>query len=153
SPALRPGDPEVPGVGGEVVADGQIEVEGVELRADPEPCPDLRAVPHRVHAEDAQLPRGRGGDAPDHPHGRGLAGAVGTEEAERLTPPDLEIDSVDGGEVTEAFHQATGEDQRFIRHGVTLTNGTDIPATGLFPAHPGGGFPARPRTPGPTLAA
>ena len=40
-------------------------------------------------------------DAADHPHRRGLAGAVGPEEAERFAGRDVEVDGVDRGELAE----------------------------------------------------
>ena len=55
-------------------------------------------------------------DAADHPHRRGLAGAVGTEEAERLTPAHLDVDAVDGGEVAEALGQPPRAQQDVVGH-------------------------------------
>ena len=49
------GDPEVAAVDVEVVADVELVVEGVLLRADPEPAADRRPVGGRVHPEDPQL--------------------------------------------------------------------------------------------------
>ena len=86
-------DAEVAGVDEEVLADVELEVEGVLLRADPQPGADLRAVGRRVQPEDRQLTAGRRGDRGDHPHRRGLAGAVGTEEPEGLPRPHVEVDA------------------------------------------------------------
>ena len=56
-------------------------------------------------------------DAADHPHRRGLAGAVRAEEAERFARRDVEVDGVDGGEVAEPLGQAAGMDERGGRRG------------------------------------
>ena len=47
----------------------------------------------RVQAEDRQLAAGRRRDRRDHPHRRGLAGAVGAEEPEGLPRPHVEVDA------------------------------------------------------------
>ena len=52
---LRAREPEVAAVDVEVVAHGELGVEGVLLRAHADPGPDPRAVGRRVEAEDAQL--------------------------------------------------------------------------------------------------
>ena len=54
-------------------------------------------------------------DAADHPHRRGLAGAVRAEEAERLAGRDVEVDGVDRGELAEPLRQAAGMDERWCR--------------------------------------
>src|SRR5690606_876947 len=118
--------------GDQVFAYRQILVEGVELRAHPEPGPDLRALPYRVHAQDAQHPARGARHAPDHPHRRGFAGAVRAEEAERLTGPHLEVDAVDRDEVPEPFDQPFGIDQRLLtNHPATITHGHDNCAKGF----------------------
>ena len=106
---------EVAAVDEQVLPDGELEVEGVLLRDDAEPAADRRAVGGRVQAEDAQLAGGGRGDAADHPHGRGLARAVGAEEAERLARRDVDVDAVDRGEVAEPLDQPAGADQRARR--------------------------------------
>ena len=60
----------------------------------------------------ASVPVGDRRDAADHPHRRGLAGAVRAEEAERFAGRDVEVDGVDRGEVAEALGQAAGMDER-----------------------------------------
>ena len=72
---------------------------------------DLRAVAARIQAEDDELAVADRRDAADHPHRRGLAGAVRAEEAERLARRDVEVDRVDGGELAEPLRQAAGMDQ------------------------------------------
>ena len=41
----------------------------------------------------------------EHPHGGGLAGAVGTEQAEHRAGPGGEVDAVEGGGGAEALDQ------------------------------------------------
>ena len=60
----------------------------------------------RVQAEDPQLAAGRRGDGGDHPHRRGLAGAVGAEEAERLAPAHVDVDALDRLEAAEGLRAA-----------------------------------------------
>ena len=72
-----------------------------------------RAVDGRVHAEDAQLAARGLRHAADHPHRRRLPRAVGSEEAERFTGLDPEVDAVDRDEVAEAFADLRPLDQGF----------------------------------------
>ena len=102
---LRLGQAEVAAVDVQVLPDGELGVEVVLLRDDAEPGADARAVAVGVHAQDAQLAVRARGDAADHPHRGGLAGAVRPEEAERLPAPDLDVDAADRGEVAEALDQ------------------------------------------------
>ncbi len=109
---LGPRDPEVAAVDEQVVADVELVVEGVLLRTDSQPAADRRTVDSRIHPEDLQLATTDRGHRRDHPHGRGLAGPIGPEEAERLAAPDLDVDALDRLEVTERLAQATGADHR-----------------------------------------
>ena len=79
-----------------------------------------RPCGRRVEAEDPQLAGGGRRGAADHPHRRRLAGAVGSEEAERLAAVDLDVDAVDGGEVAEALDQAACFDQRSGGHAASV---------------------------------
>ena len=87
----------------------QLLVQLIGLRHHADPRADLLAVGGRVESEDRQLALGHRRDAADHAHRRRLAGAVGAEEAERLASVHLDIDPVDGGEVTEALHELRAE--------------------------------------------
>ena len=49
-----------------------------------------------------------------HPHGRGLAGAVGAEEAVDVALADVEVDVVDGAHVAVRLGQAAGLDHRVL---------------------------------------
>ena len=57
-----------------------------------------------------------GRDRGDHPHRRGLAGAVGPEEAERLTAADVDVDALDRLEVAELLAQPARADHRRPDH-------------------------------------
>ena len=76
-------------------------------------------------------------DAADHPHGRALAGPVGTEEPERLPGPNVEVDAVDGGERPEPLGQPAGVDQGTAvdRHPLRLW-GSDLTSSGARRAAP-----------------
>ena len=98
----------------EVLADGQLGVERVLLGHDAESGADPRPVGDRVEARGpCSVAVGHRRDAADHPHRRGLAGAVRAEEAERLARRDVEVDGVDRGELAEPLRQAAGVDERF----------------------------------------
>ena len=56
--------------------------------------------------------------AADHPHRRGLAGAVRAQEAERLALRDVEVDGVDRRELAEPLRQAAGMDERGVASGM-----------------------------------
>lgn len=55
-----------------------------------------------VHCYGTLVEIGERGDAPDR---RGLPGTVGAEEAEDLPLPDVQVEVVNGGPVTEAFDE------------------------------------------------
>jgi hypothetical protein len=63
-------------------------------------CPNTRSAPPVA-----------GETQPTHLHRRGLARAVGPEEAKRPSPLHREVDSVISGEVAEGLGQASGLEQ------------------------------------------
>src|SRR4051794_19152432 len=65
----------------------------------------MRLAGH-VDAEDLGVARVDGEQRGEHPQHRGLAGTVGTEDAEDLALAHLEVDAVDGPQVAEGLHQA-----------------------------------------------
>ena len=67
-------------------------------------------------------PAGRCEQRAEHPHGRGLAGAVRAEEAVDLAAFDVEVDAVDGLDVAEAARQIDRFDGR-VPHGGHATRG------------------------------
>ena len=104
-------DVEVAAVQHEVLLDGELAVELVALGHDADPGPDPPAVDGRVETEDPQLAVGDRRDAADHAHRRRLAGAVRTEEPERLARCHLDVDAVDRGEVSEALDDLACRDE------------------------------------------
>jgi len=69
-------------------------------------------VSHHVDPEDARVtgvgPHGRR----EHPHGRGLPGAVGAEQPEHGSRRYLEVDSVERDHVAEPLAQPLDDDGR-----------------------------------------
>jgi hypothetical protein len=59
----------------------------------------------------ATVAAARGEQRAEHPDGRGLARAVGSEEAIDLAGADLEVETVDGDDVAERAAQAAGRDR------------------------------------------
>ena len=80
----------------EIFADGQLAVERLLLRHDPDPRLHLAPLRPRVEAEHAELAAVDVREPVDHLHRRGLPRAVRAEEAEALAALDVEVDSVDG---------------------------------------------------------
>jgi hypothetical protein len=58
------------------------------------------------------LPRGRALRAGDHAEQRGLAGAVGTDDAEDLALAQVEVDAVEGAQPAEPLGETAGLEQR-----------------------------------------
>src|SRR5439155_18229934 len=101
-------EPVVVAVDEEVLADGERAVEVVLLRHDPDPRLHRAAVTRHVvpeHVEPASVDRG---EAVDHLHGRGLAGAVRPEEPEALALSHAKVDSIDGRQVAVALYERAG---------------------------------------------
>ena len=117
--ALGTWDVEVATVQNEVLHDGELFVEGVELRHHAEPTADRSAIGCGVHAEDVQRPRGGRRYASDHAHRRRLAGAIRAEESERLALVDVEVDRVDRDEFAVLLGEAPRRDQCFAHPGDT----------------------------------
>ena len=110
-PDLAAGKVEVAPVDQEVLFHGQLGVEVVLLGDDSEPGPDGRTIDLGVEVEYPEMARGDRGNGGDHPHRRGLAGAIGAEKTERLALGDLEGDAVDGHHLAEVFREVSGLDQ------------------------------------------
>jgi hypothetical protein len=75
---------------------GHQRVERRLLQRDADPAAHLRRFGCDVVAGDAGVAAGRAQQRHEHPHGRRLAGAVGSEEAVDLARGNLEVDAVDG---------------------------------------------------------
>jgi hypothetical protein len=100
-PQLAAGEPVQRAPERQVVAGGQVLVDRDLLRHHPEVALDRRRLEPDVAAVH-QDPAAVGLENPrDHAQRRGLAGAVGAEQAEDLAVPDLEGDVVDGNQVAE----------------------------------------------------
>ena len=116
--ALGARDVEVAPIDHQVVEHGQLAVEVVLLRNHTHAGTDLSSVSGRVEIEQSQSAGRHGGHAADHAHRARLTRTVGSEESERVTRSDLEIDSFDRFEVSELLGEATGHDDRM--HGDTI---------------------------------
>ena len=137
--ALGPREVEVAAVDDQVLGDRELVVELVGLRHDAEAGADRPAVRRRVEAEHPQRAGGRRRRAADHPHRRRLAGAVRSEEPERLAAVDLDVDPVDGREVAEPLDEPARFDQGFAGHRTEPTGGPP-------PFRSGYRSPGRPRS-------
>ena len=139
---------EVATVDDDVLADRQLHVERVLLRHDAQSSADVGAIRDRVKAENAQRPARRRRNAPDHPHGRCLAGAVRPEETESFPAFDVEVDAVDRHELAETLHQSAGMHERQLsgctHHPFNLPTSADIGAIAsvAMQAAVAGGHPA-----------
>ena len=113
-PAARLGvrQVEVATVDEQVLEHRQLCVERVRLGHHAQAAADARPMVVRVGAKHGQLTARARRHGADHAHGRGLAGAVGTQKTERLTRRDVEVDRVYGCERPEALGQAAGMDER-----------------------------------------
>jgi hypothetical protein len=100
----------------EGLPDGEIvdERDGLELNADA--LFDGPGVARNIDAEDADGAGGRLAEALDHFEGGGLAGAVGSEDAEDLPFFDGEGDAVNGYGVLVALGQIGNDNSRHPRH-------------------------------------
>jgi hypothetical protein len=96
----------------QIVEHGELEVERVLLGYQADTAADPRTIGGRIEPEYPEGPGADGRHARDHPHGGGLAGAIGSEEPERLAAGDLEVDPVHGDELVEALGQLARQDQR-----------------------------------------
>ena len=89
----------------DVLPSGEVEVGGQRLRNHADRFAHAHRVARDVEAGDETLARGRHDQRRQHPAERGLARAVGSEQAEQFAAPHLEVDVVDGGEVAEALSE------------------------------------------------
>src|SRR5215471_14976410 len=90
-----------------------VEADGVGQIADP--ALDLERLARRVEPEHADSPRRNLGQAEQHQDGRGLAGAVRTEQAKHLTLPDGKADVIDRAGAAVTLGQAFRNDDGFGR--------------------------------------
>ena len=96
----------------EVLATGEVLVDRGVLAGEADaPSHPLRVLAHvdAEHAGGSPVGLEQGGE---HPHGRGLARAVGPEQAEDLAFGHLERDPFHRLDIAEALHQFVGHDRR-----------------------------------------
>jgi len=107
----------------EVLLNGQLFVKGELFGHVADVLPHLFGS--RATSYPATLPTPElGSRIPRHPDGGGLAGAVGSQEAEHLAPPDLEAYPVHGHELAEALAEGPSPGWRGRVH-AGLTAKTD----------------------------
>ena len=108
---LRPLAPQAPGeivepaIDVDVLPPGEVEVGGQRLRNHADRLAHASGLTRDVEAGDESLARGRHDQRRQHPAERGLARAVGSEQAEKLATPNFETHMIDGGECAEAFSE------------------------------------------------
>ena len=90
---------------------GLLRVECDVLERDTDPQAHLLGLGGDLVARHGRLAAARREQRAEHPDGRGLAGAVGSEEAVDLAGADLEVETVDCDDVAERAAQATGRDR------------------------------------------
>ncbi len=88
------------------LADGQVVVEVRLLGQEPEAL--ARGAAGHGLAEDLGGAAGRGDEAHEDADRRGLAGAVGTQEAEDLAAPDKDVDPAQGYDLAPAKRRSIG---------------------------------------------
>ena len=99
---VRPGHTVQTGEESNVLLDRQVPVEGEALGHVSDPFPDSGSLGADVEPGDSAFPGRRFQESREHLDGRGLAGAIRTEEAEHLSGGDVECHRVHGDEVSEA---------------------------------------------------
>ena len=92
----------------EVLAAGQVAVDRGVLTRQADVVADGIGVTRDVDAEDLGMTAGRVRARREDADGRGLPGAVRTEETEDGSRGDLEIDAAEGLDVAEALLQPDG---------------------------------------------
>ena len=105
-----------PGEDGEVVLHRHVHVEVVELRHHAHLGARLLGLAGKLvpeHRDRALVGQRLAGE---HPHGRGLAGAVRPEQAEADARGHLEVQSIHGGDRSKALHHPLHFDRRHGPH-------------------------------------
>jgi hypothetical protein len=111
-PAFRPAQVVQAGHQQQVLLAGEQAVDRGKLAGDPDRGPYRRRVAGHVMAHDAHL-AAVGVDHRGHDlHGGGLAGTVGTQQRERCSSADRQVDAVEDDLVAERLAQPGGHDRR-----------------------------------------
>src|SRR5699024_498031 len=113
-----------------VLFDGEFLVEVVVLGYDTHPGAGPFGFVGDGVPEDADVALGGQGLCGEHPHGGGLAGSVGAQEAEDDALGNLEVEAVDRGERTESFDHAAQVEGGHLRGG-----GGHAPRSRRTPGH------------------
>src|SRR5207248_2715080 len=114
----------------EILAAGQLVIEGRVLEHQPDPLPYARRITHDVDARNPRAARGRAQQSAEHRDGRRLARAVGAEKAEYLARLHVEVDTPDRLDVAVLLHEAAGLDHS-LGHALTHTQ-TKPPAPKIY---------------------
>jgi hypothetical protein len=95
------------GGGDEVFSDGEVveQLDGLERADQAELGPSMRRQPGQWTAGEIHGTGGVGQEPADRFDGGGLAGTVGSDQAEQLPFGDIEVDVVEGVHATEAHRQ------------------------------------------------
>ena len=99
----------------QVLAAGEVGVDRRELARHADAAAHGVGVLHDVTAQHLGSPGIGEQHGGQHPHGGGLAGTVGTEQAEHGSLRHLEIHAVEGDDVTEPLLEAFHDD-RVVTH-------------------------------------
>ena len=110
-------DAEQPAEQVEVLAGGEVLVDRGVLPGDADQLAHHVRVLLDVDAEDLRAAAVHREQRGEHLEHRGLAGAVGSEDAEDLAAAYLQVDAVDGPQVAEGLHEAVGSDCQLGRGG------------------------------------
>jgi len=81
------------------------------LQANADAVLELLALPVGIEAEDGDVAAGSGPEAFQNFYGRGLAGAIGPEQAKDFPRLDGEVDSLHGVDVTVGFLEGLHRDR------------------------------------------
>src|SRR5438093_12250157 len=101
----------------EVLLGAEALVQRRRLGQQADPAADLVRIGHDVDPVEPGIPGGRTDQPGEEPDGRGLAGAVRTEEGEDLAWSDLQVEVADRPLVAEPATEPDGADHRSIRCG------------------------------------
>ena len=101
----------------QVLPTGELLVDRRVLAGEADVGPDLACLPHDVEPEHLGTAGVGADDRREDSDGRGLAGAVRTEEAVDRAGPHGEVDAVEGVDVTEVLDEPLDDDGGLVGHG------------------------------------
>jgi hypothetical protein len=115
----------------EVLPPGEDLVDRRRLTGEAHTASDVVRLGQDVEAGHPARSARRHAERRQHPHEGGLAGTVGSEQAEDRALGDDEADAVDGAGLPEVLDQVDGLDRRCGAHAAILRAGTDSSAVVL----------------------